>query len=133
MTSAGSVGGDDRLRLFLALELPAATLHVLDPKTLKETRRIAVTLNGRPIDQINELEWVDGTILANIWHAPYLVRIDPRSGKVTQIIDLRPVVAQVSVADPEGVANGIAYDPATRRLFVTGKLWPTLFEIRLKP
>lgn len=110
-----------------------ATLHVLDPQTLKERRRIAVTLNGRPLDQINELEWVDGAILANIWHTPYLVRIDPRSGKVTQVIDLRPVVAQVSVADPEGVANGIAYDPATRRLFVTGKLWPTLFEIRLKP
>jgi len=110
-----------------------ATLHVLDPRTLKEKRRIAVTLNGRPIDQINELEWVDGTILANVWHTPYLIRIDPRSGKVTQIVDLRPVVAQVSVSDPEGVANGIAYDSATRRLFVTGKLWPKLFEIKLKP
>jgi len=106
---------------------------VLDPRTLKEKRRIAVTLNGRPIDQINELEWVDGTILANVWHTPYLIRIDPRSGKVTQIVDLRPVVAQVPVSDPEGVANGIAYDPATRRLFVTGKLWPKLFEIKLKP
>ena len=115
----------------LILSDGSATLRVLDPVSFAERRRIAVTLNGRPLDQLNELEWVDGTILANVWHTPYLVRIDPRTGAVTQVIDLRPIVAEVAAADPEAVANGIAYDPATRRLFVTGQLWPTLFEIRL--
>lgn len=108
-------------------------LHLLDPATLRERRRLNVTINGRPLNDINELEWVDGAILANVWHTPYLVRIDPGSGVVTAIVDLRPVVAQVTVTDPEAVANGIAYDPVGKRLFVTGKLWPALFEIRLKP
>ncbi len=107
-------------------------LRFLDPKTLTERWRVTVTLRGRPISQINELEWVDGTVLANVWHQPVIVRIDPASGAVTQIIDLRPIVTEVAAADPEAVANGIAYDARTRRLFVTGKLWPTLFEIRLK-
>ncbi|WP_233150944.1 glutaminyl-peptide cyclotransferase [Sphingomonas mollis] len=108
-----------------------ATLRFLDPATLKVRRQVSVTLNGRPLDQINELEWVDGAILANIWHQPFLVRIDPASGRVTRIIDLRPLVAEIAATDPEAVANGIAYDAAKKRLFVTGKLWPTVFEIRL--
>lgn len=109
-----------------------ATLRFLDPVTLKERRRISVTLNGRPLDQVNELEWVDGAILANVWHTQYLVRIDPATGKVTAVVDLRPIVAEVAATDPEAVANGIAHDPKDKRLFVTGKLWPTMFEIRLK-
>ncbi|KQU53238.1 glutamine cyclotransferase [Sphingomonas sp. Leaf339] len=108
-----------------------ATLRFLDPMTLKVRRQVSVTLNGRPLDQINELEWVDGAILANVWHQPFLVRIDPASGRVTRIIDLRPLVAEIGARDPEAVANGIAYDAAKKRLFVTGKLWPTVFEIRL--
>jgi glutamine cyclotransferase len=108
-----------------------ATLRFLDPVTLKVRRTSTVTLDGKPLDQINELEWVDGAILANVWHQPYLVRIDSRSGVVTGIVDLRPIVASVPVTDPEAVANGIAWDAKARRLFVTGKLWPTMFEIRL--
>jgi glutamine cyclotransferase len=108
-----------------------ATLRFLDPATLKVRRQVTVTLNGKPLDQINELEWVDGAILANIWHQPYLVRINATSGAVTAVIDLRPIVASVKVTDPEAVANGIAWDAKARRLFVTGKLWPTLFEIKL--
>lgn len=107
------------------------TLRVLDPATFAERRRIAVTLRGRPLDQLNELEVVDGQLLANIWHTPYLVRIDLASGKVTAIVDLRPLVAEVAAADPEAVANGIAWDPARKRLLVTGKLWPTLYEVTL--
>lgn len=106
-------------------------LRFLDPVTLKELRRVSVTLNGRPLDQLNELEWVDGAILANVWHTQYIVRIDPATGKVTAVIDLGPVVAEIAATDPEAVANGIAYDPQSRRLFVTGKLWPTLFEVRI--
>lgn len=108
-----------------------ATLRFLDPKTLREQRRVTVTFAGKPLDQINELEWVGGSLLANVWHQPFLVRIDTVTGRVTQLIDLRPLVAEVAATDPEAVANGIAYDPAGKRLFVTGKLWPTVFEIRL--
>lgn len=107
------------------------TLRFLDPRTLAVRRTVQVTLRGRPVAQINELEVVDGAILANVWHTPYLLRIDPASGRTTAIIDLRAVVAQVQVTDPEAVANGIAWDAAHKRLFVTGKLWPTLFEIAL--
>ena len=109
------------------------TLRFLDPRTLAVRRTVQVTLRGRPVRDVNELEVVDGAILANVWHTPYLLRIDPASGRTTAVVDLRPVVAQVQVTDPEAVANGIAWDPAKRRLFVTGKLWPALFEIALDP
>jgi glutamine cyclotransferase len=110
-----------------------ATLRFLDPATLTTRRQVTVTLRGRPVRELNELEVVDGAVLANVWHTPYLLRIDPASGRVTAVIDLRPVLAAVKVTDPEAVANGIAWDPAKRRLFVTGKLWPALFEIALDP
>lgn len=109
----------------------SATLTFHDPATLAVQRRLDVTLNGRAITQLNELEWVDGQILANVWHAPFLVRIDPADGHVNAIVDLRAIVAEVGATDPEAVANGIAWDAGKRRLFVTGKLWPTMFEITL--
>lgn len=109
----------------------SATLTFHDPATMAERRRVTVTLNGRAITQINELETVDGAILANVWHTPYLLRIAPATGTVTAVIDLRAIVAEVGASDPEAVANGIAWDAAKRRLFVTGKRWPTLFEIAL--
>lgn len=109
----------------------SATLTWRDPDSLAPQERRTVTLRGRPLDQLNELEVVDGQILANVWHTPYLVRIDPRSGRVTAVLDLRPLAAEIGATDPEAVANGIAWDPAGRRLFVTGKLWPTLFEVRI--
>jgi glutamine cyclotransferase len=109
----------------------SATLTFHDPVTLAVKRTLKVTYMGQPVDQLNELEWVEGTILANVWHQPMIVRIDPASGRVTQVIDLRAIVAEVGARDPEAVANGIAWDAAERRLFVTGKRWPTLFEIRL--
>ncbi len=109
----------------------SATLRFLDPTTLREQGRVAVTFAGRPLDQLNELEWVGDSLLANVWHQPVVVRIDVATGRVTQVIDLRTIVAEVAATDPEAVANGIAYDPATKRLFVTGKLWPTTYEIAL--
>jgi glutamine cyclotransferase len=109
----------------------SATLTFHDPATLAVRRTLKVTYMGQPVDQLNELEWVDGAILANVWHQPMIVRIDPASGRVTQVIDLRAIVAEVGTRDPEAVANGIAWDAAKRRLFVTGKRWPTVFEIRL--
>lgn len=109
----------------------SATLTFHDPATLKVRRTVTVTFAGRALDQINELEMVDGQILANVWHQPFIVAIDPRSGAVTRVIDLRAIVNEVGARDPEAVANGIAWDAKARRLFVTGKRWPTLFEIRL--
>ncbi|MEG8040999.1 glutaminyl-peptide cyclotransferase [Sphingomonas sp. LR60] len=109
----------------------SATLTFHDPATMKVWRTVTVTFAGRPLDQINELEMVDGQILANVWHQPFIVAIDPRSGVVTRVIDLRAIVAEVGARDPEAVANGIAWDAKARRLFVTGKRWPTMFEIRL--
>jgi len=117
----------------LLLSDGSATIKRYDAASFRETGSIAVTANGRPLDQINELEMVDGAILANVWHAPYLVRIDSATGRVTAVIDLRPLVAEVKATDREAVPNGIAWDPAGKRLFVTGKLWPTLFEVALQP
>ena len=110
----------------------SATLTVHDPATLAVRRRIAVTINGKPVNQLNELEAVDGAILANVWRTPYILRIDPASGRVTAVIDLRAIVAEVGLSDDiEAVANGIAWDAEGHRLFITGKRWPTIFEIRL--
>jgi glutamine cyclotransferase len=109
-----------------------AELRFIDPLTLHELRRIAVTANGTPLDQLNELEWVDGEILANVWQTDRIARIDPQSGKVTGWIDLRGILPAADHVDGHtDVLNGIAYDAAKKRLFVTGKLWPKLFEIRL--
>jgi len=108
-----------------------ATLRFLDPATLREVRRLQVTEGGRPLDRLNELEWVNGEILANVWMTPRIARIDPTSGRVTGWIDLQPLVAENQGGNVDAVLNGIAYDPAADRLFVTGKNWPRLYEIDL--
>ena len=109
----------------------SAQLRFWDPETLRETGRITVTDGGRPIDQLNELEWVEGEIYANIWQTDRIARIDPRNGHVTGWINLRGLLLPQDYNDLTDVLNGIAYDAATHRLFVTGKRWPKLFEIRL--
>ena len=107
------------------------TLRRIDPAGFTERGRIAVTMNGRPLQKLNELEYVRGRILANVWMTGFIARIDPATGKVDGLIDIRPLAAEIASADPDAVANGIAYDAAGDRLFVTGKYWPTLFEITL--
>jgi glutamine cyclotransferase len=109
-----------------------AELRFLDPATFKERRRITVTADGQPVTQLNELEWVKGEILANVWMSPVIARIDPKTGNVLGWIDLAPLVRQWA-RNEEAALNGIAYDPAKDRLFVTGKNWPRLFEIKLTP
>jgi glutaminyl-peptide cyclotransferase len=107
-------------------------LRFLDPVSLKETGSIPVTLNGRPLPNINELEWYKGEVLANIWQTNYIARIDPKTGKVTGVIDLTQLAAaEAAKGRSIDVLNGIAYDAAHDRLFVTGKLWPDLYEIKL--
>jgi glutamine cyclotransferase len=109
-------------------------LRFLNPHTLQETRRLEVTLNGRPLPNLNELEWVKGQIYANVWHANWIARIDPANGQVVGLINLTGILSTQNLAEgPDGVLNGIAYDAKGDRLFVTGKNWPTLFEIRLHP
>ena len=108
-------------------------IRVLDPETFAEQRRIAVTADGRPLDNINELEWVDGEILANVWMTNVIARIDPATGHVTGWIDLSALTAQVNPRGYDDVPNGIAWDAKGKRLFVTGKDWPTLFQIAWPP
>jgi glutaminyl-peptide cyclotransferase len=107
-----------------------AEIRILDPATLKETATINVTADGVPVKNLNELEWVKGEIYANIWQTYKIARIDPKSGKVVGWIDLTGIL---SSQDQQGTneLNGIAYDAAGDRLFVTGKNWPKLFEIKL--
>lgn len=105
-------------------------IRVLDGQTLAETRRIRVLENGRPLKDLNELEWVEGEILANVWQTDRIVKINPLTGRVTGSIDLTGILPAPERAGTD-VLNGIAYDAAGKRLFVTGKLWPKLFHIRL--
>lgn len=106
-------------------------LRFLDPRTLAERRRVKVTLRGRPLPQLNELEWVNGQVYANVWQTDFIVRIDPATGKVVGLIDLRGLQARAGRSGVDEVLNGIAYDAKGDRLFVTGKRWPSLYEIKL--
>ncbi|MEI2429189.1 MULTISPECIES: glutaminyl-peptide cyclotransferase [Lysobacter] len=112
----------------------SAQLRLLDPATLRERSRIRVTDNGRAVDQLNELEWVKGEIYANVWQTDLIARIDPKTGHVRGWIDLSGLLQGhgTSVRGSD-VLNGIAYDAKGDRLFVTGKLWPNLFQIELVP
>ena len=107
------------------------TLRILDPETYEVRRSVDVTMNGRPLKRLNELELIDGLVYANIWETPYIVAIDPATGAVKRLIDLTDIVGNVPIAERDAVLNGIAWDAENRRLFITGKLWPSLFEIRL--
>ncbi len=110
-----------------------SALRFINPETLTETRRIQVTLEGKPIQNVNELEWVKGEIYANVWQTNYILRIDPANGKVVGLIDASGLLKKTDIIPGQtDVLNGIAYDAAGDRLFVTGKYWPTLFEIRLR-
>jgi glutaminyl-peptide cyclotransferase len=109
-------------------------IRFLDPKTLKEVRRVTVTTDGGRVANINELEWVKGEIFANVWMTDKIIRIDPASGRIKGWIDLAGILpAADQSGDRDDVLNGIAYDAANDRLFVTGKRWPKLFEIKLVP
>jgi glutamine cyclotransferase len=106
-----------------------ATLQFLDPKTFRVERRLIVQSQGRKLTHLNELEYVAGEILANVWYKDYIARISPRTGEITGWIDLQRLPA--GRRDREAVLNGIAYDAEKDRLFVTGKNWPKLFQIRV--
>jgi glutaminyl-peptide cyclotransferase len=107
-------------------------LRFLDPKTFRETGRIRVTDEANyPVEHLNELEYVNGEVYANIWHTDEIARISPLTGKVLGWIDLSGIIDAHQLRGPDAVLNGIPYDPVGRRLFVTGKQWPELFQIEV--
>jgi glutamine cyclotransferase len=108
-----------------------ADLRFLDPTTFKERRRVSVTDAGSPVTRLNELEYVNGQVFANVWTTDRVARIDPQTGRVLGWIDLSGLLTSTDRVTGDAVLNGIAYDAKGARLFVTGKLWPTLFEITI--
>ena len=108
-----------------------AQIRVLDPATLAETGRIDVKMNGRPMDQINELEFIKGEIWANVFQTDRIVRIDPATGAVTGVLDVPHLRPAVTTTDPDAVLNGIARDPATGRFLLTGKRWPVEYDVQI--
>lgn len=107
------------------------TLYFRDPATFKEVRRVRVLAQGVPVRMLNELEVVGDEVWANIWKSDLIARIDPATGQVKALINLAGIFDRRSIPNEDAVLNGIAYDPDTRRLWVTGKLWPKLFEIEV--
>ncbi len=108
-------------------------IRFLDPSTLKETHTLAVTFDGQPQKNINELEYIHHEIYANIWQTNTVVRIDPITGKIIGLIDFSGLLKPSDYGPKTDVLNGIAYDAEHDRLFVTGKYWPKVFEVRLTP
>ena len=108
-------------------------LYLRDPVTFEETGRRAVLANGVAIDDLNELEYVKGEIFANVWQTNRIARINPSNGRVVGWIDLTGLMDPEELEDDDAVLNGIAYDSKSDRLFVTGKLWPKIFEIKILP
>jgi glutaminyl-peptide cyclotransferase len=115
----------------LILSDGSATLKFFDPATFRQTRSINVTDRGKPVTELNELEFIHGEIYANIWHSDRIARISPTTGRVLGWVDLTGLLPASQRSNPEAVLNGIAYDAAHDRLFVTGKLWPKIFEIQV--
>jgi glutaminyl-peptide cyclotransferase len=108
------------------------TLRFIDPASHKEISRLAVRDGGRPVLNLNELEYIKGEVFANVWQTDRIARISPKTGEVSGWIDLKGLLPASEQA-PDAVLNGIAYDAAGDRIFVTGKLWPKVFEIRIVP
>ena len=106
-----------------------STLHILSPQTYEDIGEIQVSDNGSPVNNLNELEYIGGLIYANVWKTDKIAIIDPGSGRVNAWVDLTGLLPSQTM--PVDVLNGIAYDADTGRIFVTGKLWPALFEIQL--
>jgi len=111
----------------------SSEIRVLDPKTLSELRRIKVHDGEKPIDMLNELECVNGELFANVWQTDRIARISLSDGSVLGWIDASGLLQPGEAPDPDAVLNGIAFDARHNRLFITGKLWPKLFEVRLLP
>ncbi len=133
LTYTGEGWGMTRTARELITSDGSATLRFRDPDSFKETRHIVVKDGTKIIDQLNELEFIKGEIYANVWHSNVIARINPQDGHVIAWIDLTGLLPADQKINEESVLNGIAYDAKRDRLFVTGKQWPTVFEIKLVP
>jgi glutamine cyclotransferase len=111
----------------------SSTLRFRNPETFAEVRHIVVHDGAKTIDQLNELEYIKGEIWANVWHQERIARISPKDGHVISWVDCTGILPASQKRDDESVLNGIAYDAATDRIFITGKQWPTIFEINVVP
>ncbi len=110
----------------------SSNLTFLDPVTFKTNRIVGITDNNGPVGNINELEYVNGNILANIYQTPYIIRINPSTGKVIGKADFSNLVKEVKLKNPDvDYMNGIAYDSVKNKIFITGKLWPNIYEVKL--
>jgi glutamine cyclotransferase len=110
----------------------SSELTFLDPNTFAPVRKLSVTMNGSPIRNLNELEFIEGEIWSNVWQTDLILRINPETGQVASYLNLRGILPAGMRTGNEDVLNGIAYDAKQKRIFVSGKLWPRLFEIRVK-
>jgi glutaminyl-peptide cyclotransferase len=117
---------------WLILSDGTSQIRFLDPAKFKVQRAIQVALRGQPVNQLNELEYIQGEIFANVWRTDFVVRIDPANGAVTDVINFAGLLPPADRDANTDVLNGIAYDSGSDRLFVTGKFWPRLFQVRLK-
>ncbi|WP_428679165.1 glutaminyl-peptide cyclotransferase [Sphingopyxis sp.] len=115
----------------LVLSDGSSDLKFLDPVTMAEQKRVTVRFGGRPLAMINELETINGQVWANIWMTDFIIRIDPATGNVVSLLDLAGLKADAGATGGDSVLNGIAWDAQKKRLFVTGKYWPKLYEIAL--
>ncbi|MCP4228921.1 MAG: glutaminyl-peptide cyclotransferase, partial [bacterium] len=127
-TEGGGLTGDGER---LIMSDGTATLHFLDPETFEDTGHIEVTYREQPLIRLNELEFIGGYIYANVWPTDIIVIIDPDTGEVVGRVDMSGLQGLKGLFSGSGVLNGIAYDVGSDRLFVTGKYWPELFEIKL--
>ncbi|MEK6320416.1 MAG: glutaminyl-peptide cyclotransferase [Acidobacteriota bacterium] len=116
----------------LILSDGSSDLFYLDPQTFKPVRKLPVRMNGQPVPELNELEFIDGEIWSNVWQTDLILRIDPSTGQVTSFLNLKGLLAPSDRKGSDAVLNGIAYDAEHKRIFVTGKLWPRVFEIKVK-
>ena len=120
---------NDKKNLIISNGSP--NIFYYDPESFEQIRKIKVTDRGEPVSLINELEYIDGKIYANIWRSNKIISIDPDNGKVIDWYDLSDLRKQVQGKNKIDVLNGIAFDSENGRIYVTGKLWPKLFEIKL--
>ena len=115
----------------LILSDGSSNLFFIDPENFVTTRKVEVKLDGSPVSSLNELEYIGGEVWANVWQTDFIVRIDPLTGVVNSLVNLTGLSDQFDRSERDAVLNGIAYDAEQDRLFVTGKLWSDIFEIRL--
>jgi glutamine cyclotransferase len=133
LTYNGEGWGMTRTRRELITSDGTSTLTFRNPRTFQAIRKITVRDGDRKIDQLNELEFIKGVIYANIWHSDLIAKISPVDGHVIAWIDLTGLLPASERRSPEAVLNGIAYDARGDRIFVTGKQWPTVFQIQITP